>query len=70
MLLYRKLKDLLIPATLVPTPRQLSKCCGVALMIDPEQVEIVKTHIAAEHINIISVEALAPANDIHRDRFC
>lgn len=28
--------------TIVPTPRQLSKCCGISIMIDPENAQAVQ----------------------------
>lgn len=28
--------------TIVPTPRVLSKCCGISIRIDPDDVSIVK----------------------------
>ncbi len=40
---YKELKAQSIACTMVPTPRSVSRCCGMALMITPESVEMVKS---------------------------
>ncbi|WZL72456.1 DUF3343 domain-containing protein [Clostridiaceae bacterium 35-E11] len=36
-----------IKYTIVPTPRQLSKCCGISIMLHPEDTKKVSTLITA-----------------------
>lgn len=36
-----------IKYTIVPTPRQLSKCCGISIMLDPHDTEKVTALIGA-----------------------
>ncbi len=36
------LKKRKLKYTIVPTPRELSKCCGISIMISPEDTDTVK----------------------------
>ncbi|WP_207750703.1 DUF3343 domain-containing protein [Anaeromonas gelatinilytica] len=43
--LEKKLKEKSMKYTISPTPRNLSKCCGISIMIDPKILEDVKSII-------------------------
>lgn len=38
MRLYRELKKLGVRAVIAPTPRSASKCCGVSLMVEKDNI--------------------------------
>jgi hypothetical protein len=53
--LDRILRRLGYNAVIVPTPRNLSKSCGISLMINEEDVDSVKEVINNNNIEIIDI---------------
>lgn len=68
--LYNKLKSLKIKATITPTPRRASTCCGISLLVLEKDVEDIKTIVAEEKIEILKIEALPKISSASRDKFC
>ncbi|MGN1266379.1 MAG: DUF3343 domain-containing protein, partial [Dorea sp.] len=42
MRLYNELKKLGVRAIIAPTPRSASKCCGISLMVQEEDLETIQ----------------------------
>ncbi len=56
--------------TLVPTPRALSKSCGVALALQTGEVEAVRALVAREGADILEIACMERDINPRRDRFC
>ena len=70
MRLHRELKNLGVRATIAPTPRAASKCCGVSLLIREEDKVAVEACIAEHGIEILKIAAIERAVTPTRDRYC
>ena len=70
MRLHRELKNLGVRATLAPTPRAASKCCGVSLLIREEDKEAVEVFIEEHGIEILKIAAIERDVNPKRDRYC
>ncbi len=68
--LYRSLKKAQIKATIVPTPRRASSCCGISLLIPKEAIDVVNQCVKSENIDIIDIVALPKISNPLRDKFC
>lgn len=44
--------------TIVPTPRELSTCCGISLLIREEDVDDIKAIIEREHIETLGIASI------------
>ena len=70
MRLYRELRKLGVRAAIAPTPRTLSKCCGVSLLVNEEDIEQIKDCITTYEIDIWGIEAIEKDVNPNRDRYC
>ena len=70
MRLYRELRKLGVRANIAPTPRSLSKCCGVSLMVQEEDLETIRECIKTNEIDIWGIEAIEKDMNPNRDRYC
>jgi hypothetical protein len=70
MELYRKLKETGIRTTIAPTPRSISKCCGISLLIKKEDLAEIRRLIEEHKIEILDIVTKENGFDIHRDKFC
>ncbi len=70
MRLHRELKNLGVRATIAPTPRAASKCCGVSLLIREEDKEAVEACIEEHGIEILKIAAIERDVNPKRDRYC
>ena len=70
MRLHRELKKLGVRAVIAPTPRTLSKCCGISLLIKEEDVETVRACVEEKQIEILGIEELEKDVNANRDRYC
>ena len=70
LLLDKALREAGIRATIVPTPRSLSKSCGMALKIDVGTLDAVRTFVAKKRIEISDIASLPDDIDPSRDRYC
>ncbi|MEG0805311.1 MAG: DUF3343 domain-containing protein [Lachnospiraceae bacterium] len=68
--LYNHLKEAEIKATIAPTPRALSKCCGISLLIQEEDVERVRSVVAFSKVEIIDIMKLEKDINPQRDKYC
>jgi hypothetical protein len=57
-------------ATIVPTPRALSKSCGMALALRGEEVEAVRALVSREGAEILEIACIERDINPQRDRFC
>lgn len=67
--MYRTLKKRSIYAQISPTPRELSVCCGVSLLIHGEDVEQIKEIAEADHLNYLSIDGLNNTFDNTRHKY-
>jgi hypothetical protein len=70
LLLYEALKESGIRATIVPTPRALSKNCGMALRMEAEALDAAKAVIEKKKIEILEIASLPDDTDPGRDKYC
>ncbi|WP_101772693.1 DUF3343 domain-containing protein [Peptostreptococcus faecalis] len=68
--LHKLLRENNLESTISPTPRSLSKCCGISLMIDSSQVDEVNNVINANDISILKIESVEMEINPNRDRYC
>ena len=60
-----------IEATIVPTPREASKCCGISILIrQKDSLTAVRECIRKSNINIIDIFELIKDRNPKRDKFC
>jgi len=65
------LKDKKIPATIVPAPREATKCCGISLLIkNKSDIQLVKEYIADNDVEILDIFETIDKRDPMRNKFC
>lgn len=65
------LKSLKISATIAPTPREASKCCGISLLIkNKDDLPAIRECIEKNRIDIIDIYELTSKKNPKRDKFC
>ena len=69
-ILNQELKKNGLSAVISPTPRSLSKCCGISLLISSEEVEQVKVIAQRSKLNYLRIDFLERSFDNHRDQYC
>ncbi|MDR1977920.1 MAG: DUF3343 domain-containing protein [Synergistaceae bacterium] len=70
LLLDRLLGDAGIRATIVPTPRALSKSCGMALRVGEESLPAVRLVAEGNKIEILDIASLPDDINPGRDKYC
>ncbi len=70
MRLYRELKRLGVWAVIAPTPRSASKCCGVSLMVEKDDLEKIQETVMEKEIDILKIAEVEKGFNPHRDRYC
>lgn len=70
MRLYQELKKQGTLAVISPTPRTVSKCCGISLMIEEKDVEAVEKCASDHGIEILQIVAVEKDLNPRRDRYC
>lgn len=70
LLLHKSLKELGVRATIAPTPRVLSKCCGISLMVEEEDIEKIKACVEEKKVEILGIERIRKDVNPNRDRYC
>ena len=70
MRLYRELKAMGVRAVISPTPRQASVCCGVSLMVDEKDFDLILIVVKEKDIEILKIAAVERDVNPHRDRYC
>ena len=69
MAMYQSLKSKGLNVRISPTPRELSVCCGVSLLVLEEDVERIKDIASEENLKYISIEGLNNTFDNTRHRY-
>lgn len=70
MRLYKKLKERQIRSVIAPTPRSVSKCCGISLLVGKEDLETIRVCVSENNIEILDIAAVEKDIDPGRDRYC
>ena len=70
MRLYNELKKAGVRAVIAPTPRSLSKCCGVSLMVEEKDLDTIRACIDVHQIEIWEIAAIEIDLNPKRDRYC
>jgi hypothetical protein len=70
LLLNKALGEAGIRAMIVPTPRALSKSCGMALRVAAEALEGIRAVAAEKKIEILDIASLPDDIDPGRDKYC
>lgn len=70
MRLYKELKALGVRVVIAPTPRASSKCCGISLMVEEKDIDIIKKCIEEHGIEILRIEAIERDINPMRDKYC
>lgn len=68
--LHKGLKELGVRATIAPTPRVLSKCCGISLLVQEQDIETIKECVEQNQIDILGIEKVRKDINPNRDRYC
>lgn len=68
--LNRALRELGIPSTIIPTPRQLSGCCGLSLMLAPEHEAAAHACAEAAHVMVQDCARIRMNFNSSRDTYC
>ena len=64
------LKENSLKSTISPTPRSLSKCCGISLIVEEDELEDVKRVVKENDIEIIAIESLERDINPNRHVYC
>lgn len=70
MRLYRELKTLGVGAIIAPTPRVASKCCGISLLVEEKDLDVIKECIREHEIDILSIAEIERDINPKRDKYC
>ena len=70
MRLYKELKALGVRATIAPTPRVASKCCGISLLVEEKDIETIQACIEEHGIEILKIAAVERDINPMRDKYC
>ena len=62
LMLEKKLKENSIKYTIVPTPRELSKCCGISIKYFFEDEEGIKRIVEENKIKVVGFHCLERRN--------
>lgn len=68
--LNEKLKERGISNVIAPTPRSLSRCCGISLLVKEEDIEEIQAIIKEYDLNILEIASIENTHDKFRDKFC
>lgn len=68
--LHKALKELGVRASIAPTPRSLSKCCGISLMVQEKDIEVIERCVEENQIDILGIEKVRKDVNPNRDRYC
>ena len=64
------LKESDLKSTISPTPRSLSKCCGISLIVEEKEIEDVIRVVKENDIEIIAIESIERDINPNRDVYC
>ena len=67
--LHEELKENGFRSVIAPTPRAISKCCGVCVMIGEAEIDAARKHIEDKGCVHRSIECVEQDFDPKRDRY-
>ena len=67
--LYKAVKAAGMKAQISPTPRELSVCCGISLLIQEQDVTAIEKLAAEQDLSYISIESLDNEFNNQRHRY-
>lgn len=67
--MYHAIKAAGMYAQISPTPRELSVCCGISLLIHEEDVEAIRKLAEEQHLDHIGIEGLDNEFNNQRHRY-
>lgn len=70
MRLYRELKKEEIASKIAPTPRSASKCCGVSLIVEKEDLQRIEEIVKLRQIVIEKMVEIEEDINPQRDKYC
>lgn len=70
MRLKKELKALGIGAVIAPTPRSASKCCGISLLVQKEDLKKIRECIRQNGIETLGIAEVEKDVNPQRDRYC
>ena len=70
MRLYKELKAMGVRVVIAPTPRSASVCCGVSLMVEEKDLDVINRCIEEHGIEIVKIAAVERDVNPRRDRYC
>lgn len=70
MRLYKELKNLGVRATIAPTPRAASKCCGISLLVEGKDLDVIRDCVREHGIEILRIAEIERDINPKRDKYC
>ncbi|MDL2252903.1 DUF3343 domain-containing protein [Ruminococcaceae bacterium OttesenSCG-928-I18] len=70
MMLHKLLRQSGLSSTIAPTPRVLSKCCGISLIVEQEELDKIRQIVENNEIDILEIQGVTKDVDPGRDRYC
>lgn len=70
MRLYKELKNLGVRATIAPTPRAASKCCGISLLVEEKDLDVIRDCVREYGIEILRIAEIERDINPKRDKYC
>ncbi|MBQ6621572.1 MAG: DUF3343 domain-containing protein [Mogibacterium sp.] len=67
--MYRAVRAAGLYAQISPTPRELSVCCGISLLIKEEDVDAIKKLAEEQQLDYIGIEGLNNTFDNQRHQY-
>lgn len=67
--LHGELRAAGIRTAISPTPRAITVCCGVSLLVDEAEMESVRTYLNSHDCTYKSVEKIEQEFNAHRDKY-
>lgn len=68
--MFSYLKGLKLPVRISPTPRALSVCCGMSILIDGKDIDKVREAVESSNIKYMKLESVERQINPKRDKFC
>lgn len=68
--LHGKMREAGIKTAITPTPRAVSVCCGVALMVQEKEIDRVRAFLEPQPEAYQSIERIEQEFNAHRDVYC
>ena len=70
MAMHEMLKNQKIKSVIAPTPRALSVCCGISIMINEEDLPVISDLIKKKKMRYMGIEGVEQSFQNKRDRYC